>query len=96
MKWELDHIIPVSYVLKEEFKVKSQDEQQKIKQQILHYTNIKLRVMPSISSHNLMQQMVFSFIPHTLQFTLAMMHGCWVTWTSSHPKVVVSDIYFTI
>jgi hypothetical protein len=41
VKWELDHIIPVSYVLKEEFKVKSQDEQQKIKQKIVHYTNIQ-------------------------------------------------------
>ena len=41
MKWELDHIIPVSYVLKEEFQIKTQDEQQKIKQQIVHYTNIQ-------------------------------------------------------
>jgi hypothetical protein len=41
VKWELDHIIPVSYVLKDEFKKLVKNKQEYVKQKITHYTNIQ-------------------------------------------------------
>jgi hypothetical protein len=40
-KWELDHIIPVSYVKHEEFKQLTRQKQEKVKKIICHYTNIQ-------------------------------------------------------
>ena len=48
VKWELNHIILVSYVLGDEFQVKTPKEQQKIKQKIVNYTNIQ----PLFNSEN--------------------------------------------
>ena len=41
VKWELDHIIPVSFVKCEEFKAFSEEKQVEVKQKMCHYTNIQ-------------------------------------------------------
>ena len=48
VKWELDHIIPVSYIFKDEFKKMSEERQKAIKQKICHYSNIQ----PLFNSEN--------------------------------------------
>ena len=48
VKWELDHIIPVSYVFKDEFLKLNAEKQKVVKQKIVHYSNIQ----PLFNSEN--------------------------------------------
>ena len=41
VKWELDHIIPVCYVFKDEFLKLNAEKQKVVKQKIVHYSNIQ-------------------------------------------------------
>jgi hypothetical protein len=41
VRWELDHIIPVSYIKKEEYTKLTKEKKIKIQQAICHYTNIQ-------------------------------------------------------
>ena len=41
VKWELDHIIPVSYVLKDEFKTLGEEKKLVVKGKICHFSNIQ-------------------------------------------------------
>ena len=41
VKWELDHIIPVSFVFRDEFKKMTAERQTEVKQKICHWTNIQ-------------------------------------------------------